>query len=106
MRILTLVASLALCAPLTAVLAQDPAPTASSAESHYTTSDTNIGTLMDDPAAHAVVDKHLPGMLDGPQIGMARSMTLKAIQPYASDKITDQALADIDAELAKLPTSK
>jgi hypothetical protein len=45
-------------------------------------------------------------MLSGDQIDMARSMTLKGIQPYAADRVTDKALAQIDAELAKLPAKK
>jgi len=81
--------------------AQTPSKTASSA--HYSTAMTDIGTLIDDPAAHAVVDKYLPGLLAGDQINMARTMTLVAIQPFAPDRISDKALADIDAELAKLP---
>ena len=90
--------------PFNVALAQ--APTNTAAAQHYTTSDTDIGTLLDDPAAHAIVDKYLPGVLSGDQIDMARSMTLKAIQPYAADRISDKALADIDAELAKLPVKK
>ena len=81
-------------------------PAAPAAVTHYTAEDTDIGTLIDDPAAHAIVDKYLPGVLSGDQIDMARSMTLKAIQPYSQDKITDQALADIDIALAKLPAKK
>ena len=85
-------------------LAQPPNKAAVAA--HYSTSDTDIGTLLDDAAAHAIVDKYLPGVLSGDQIDMARSMTLKAIQPYAADRISDKALADIDAEFAKLPVKK
>jgi hypothetical protein len=33
-------------------------------------------------------------------------MTLKAVQPYAEDTVTDEKLAKIDAALAKLPASK
>jgi len=105
MRTLILaIAFLATSIPLDVTLAQTP-PRAASAE-HYSTSTTDIGTLLDDPAAHAIVDKYLPGVLSGDQIDMARSMTLKDIQPYASDRISDKALADIDAELAKLPPKK
>lgn len=86
------------------VLAQTPPKAAAAVR--YSTADTDIGTLIDDPAAHAIVDKYLPGVLSGDQIDMARSMTLKAIQPYAADRISDKALADIDAELAKLPVKK
>lgn len=67
----------------------------------YSVESTDIGTLLDDPAAKAIVDKHLPGFTDNPQIEMARPMTLKAIQQFVPDKITDQALAEIEAEFAK-----
>jgi hypothetical protein len=102
MRASTLLAFLVASAPIAIAAAQTPATAVAS--QHYTTSTTDIGTLLDDPAAHAIVDKHLPGVLSGDQIDMARSMTLKAIQQYAPDKITDAALAEIDAELAKLPS--
>lgn len=69
----------------------------------YTTADTEIGTLLDDPAAKAILDKIIPGMTSNDQIEMARSMTLKSIQQYAPDQITDEHLAQLDAELAKLP---
>ena len=101
MRTSILVAVLVSSAPIGSVVAQ--APTAPASAQYYTTSTTDIGTLIDDPAAHAIVDRHLPGVLSGDQIDMVRSMTLKAIQQFAPDRITDQALADIDAELAKLP---
>jgi hypothetical protein len=97
-------ALLAITAQFDMALAQTPPKAAVPA--HYSTSDTDIGTLIDDPAAHAIVDKYLPGVLSGDQIDMARSMTLKAIQPYAADRISDKALADIDTELAKLPVKK
>lgn len=76
------------------------------AAAHYTTSDTEIGTLLDDPAAKAVLDKNFPGLSSGEQIDMARGMTLKTIQQYAPDMITDARLAATDAEFAKLPTKK
>jgi para-nitrobenzyl esterase len=82
--------------------APTPAPAAPPAQAIYTTSDTDIGTLLDDPEACAIVDKHVPDFSKGEQVNMARGMTLKSIQQYAPDKFTDQVLADIDADLAKL----
>ena len=76
---------------------------AMAAAAPYTTADTTIGTLIEDPAAKAVLDKHMPGMSSNPQIDMAKSMTLKQIQGFAPDMIKDEVLAAIDAELAKLP---
>ena len=108
MRVTPLLAMLLACVCVTETYAQSSTspPPASAAQSHYNTSDTDIGTLLDDPAARAIVDKYIPGFSAGPQIDMARGMTLKDVQQYAPDKITDQVLAQIDSELAKLPVKK
>ena len=82
------------------------APAAPAAASAYTTADTSIGDLIDNPATKAVLDKHLPGFAGNPQIDMARGMTLKQIQAFAGDAVTDDVLARIDADLAKLPARK
>lgn len=78
------------------------APAAAPAAPKYSTDDTDIGTLIDNPATKAILEKHIPGMTTSDQIDMARSMTLKAIQQYASDMVTDERLAAIDADFAKL----
>jgi para-nitrobenzyl esterase len=72
----------------------------------YSIEGTDIGTLLDDPAAKAVVEKSLPGFSAHPQIDMARGMTLKAVQQYAPDLVTDEALAAIQADFAKLSVKK
>jgi len=102
----TLIAAAALClAHASIAMAQPvPAPVASApAGGHYSTKSTEIGTLLDDPAAKTIIDKHIPGMSKNDQVDMARAMTLKDIQQYSPDQITDKVLADIDADLAKLP---
>lgn len=103
----TLMAAAALIfAPATLVSAQTPkapAAPATASAGHYSTTSTEIGTLLDDPAAKAVIEKHIPGMTTNEQVDMARGMTLKDIQQYSPDAITDKVLADTDAELAKLP---
>ncbi len=68
----------------------------------YTTAATEIGTLLDDPAAKAVLDKYIPGFSAGANVEMARAMTLKSVQEFRPEMFTDKLLADIDAELAKL----
>jgi hypothetical protein len=83
--------------------AADPAPAAAA---HYSASNTDIGTLLDDPAAKAVLDKHMPGFSTNPQIDMARAMTLAQIQSFAPDQISADTIAKIDADLAKLPAKK
>lgn len=68
----------------------------------YSVASTDIGTLIDNPATKAVLDKHLPSFSANPQIAMARSMTLKQVQGFASDMLTDDTLAKIDADLAMI----
>lgn len=84
-----------------ALMAMSPVPAFAQAAA-YSTSTTEIGALLDDPAAKAVLERHVPGMTTNDQVDMARSMTLKDIQQYSPDQITDKVLAEIDADLAKL----
>jgi para-nitrobenzyl esterase len=77
---------------------------ASAAARHYTTAETTIGTLLDDPAAKAILVKYIPQLATSTQIDMARGMTLKQIQSYAADMLTDETLGKIDWDLSKLST--
>jgi len=113
MRTLIVATSLLGLTAITAAMAQTPpaAPAAQPAAAqpaaaHYTTADTDIGTILDTPALRAIVDKHIPGFSTQDQIDMARSMTLKAIQQYGPDKYTDKVLAEIDTDFAAVPASK
>lgn len=85
--------------------AAEPAPASAPAPA-YSTAETDIGTLLDNPATKAVLDKHMPGFSANPQIDMARSMTLKQVQQFAGDQMTDDVLAKVDADLAKIPAAK
>jgi hypothetical protein len=105
MRAVILFTALACTSIFSAAIAQTP-PASQAAPTHYTTADTDIGTLLDDPAAKAILDKYAPGFTSEPQVDMARSMTLKSIQQYAPDRFSDKVLSDIDAALAKLPVKK
>jgi para-nitrobenzyl esterase len=58
--------------------------------------------LLDDPEAKSIVEKHIPGFTTNDQVDMARAMTLKSVQQYAPDDVTDEKLAAIDADFAKL----
>ncbi|GLV30920.1 hypothetical protein TomTYG75_34320 [Sphingobium sp. TomTYG75] len=80
-----------------------PALAETAATAKYTSADTELGVLLDNPAAKAIVEKYIPGMTSNDQVDMARAMTLKAIQQYAPDDVTDARLAAIDADLSKLP---
>lgn len=81
-----------------------PAPSASvsSAAAAMTTGTTTIGDMLDNAAAKAILQKHLPEVVASEQIDMARGMTLKDIQAYAADQVTDEKLAKIDHDLAAL----
>ncbi|MGR4863234.1 hypothetical protein [Caulobacter sp. LARHSG274] len=108
MRFVSTFAALALAmaaaavSPAAANAQQAPAAAAPAA---YTTENTEIGALLDDPAAKAVLAKHIPNVVANPGIDQARSMTLKQVQQYSPD-LTDEVLAKIDADLAKLPAKK
>jgi hypothetical protein len=101
MRLIQLAAVLAVATAPVAAFAQ-----AAPAADHYSSATTPIGTLLDDPAAKAVLVKYIPDTVNNPQIDMARGMTLKDTQAYAPDSLTDAVLAKIDADLAKLPPAK
>jgi para-nitrobenzyl esterase len=82
------------------------APAAQVTKPAYSVSETPIGTLLDNPDAKAVLDKHLPGLSSNPQIDGARAMTLSAVAPFSPDTMTEKVLADIQADLDKLPVQK
>jgi hypothetical protein len=76
------------------------APTAAqvAALKTMTSADTPIGDILDNPAAKAILQRHLPDVVSSDQIDMARGMTLVSIQSYSPDVITDAKLAAIDAD--------
>ena len=115
MRLASLALAAALLVAPATVLAQaaqatqtGPAPgrlagsAAAAQAAKFKTGETTVGDILDNPAATAVVKKHLPELVANEQINMARGMTLKAIQQYSADTVTDQKLTDIDADFAKL----
>jgi hypothetical protein len=104
MRKLLIIGAMLIAAPAVAFAQQ--APAAQAAKTAYSTADTDIGTLLDDPAAKAILEKHIPGLTSNDQVDMARAMTLRDIQQFASDEVTDERLKAIDADLAKLPAKK
>lgn len=79
---------------------------AAKASGHYTSLTTPIGQLLDNPQTRAVLEKHVSTFLKSPQIGMARGVTLFALQSYLPDQFSDATLAKIDADLATVPVAK
>ena len=69
----------------------------------YTTDATDIGTLMADPAAKAILEKYLPNTIANSQFSMAHSFTLEFIKGFdQTGELTDANMEKISEELGKL----
>ncbi|WP_395397166.1 hypothetical protein WBP07_31325 [Novosphingobium sp. BL-8A] len=99
-------AGISVALPAQAASPAPAAPSAPAAAPAYSTATTPIGDLLDNPATKAVLVKDVPALVSNPQIDMARGMTLKQVQAYAADTLTDDVLAKIDADLARVPAAK
>lgn len=64
--------------------------------------ETLLGDLLDDEAAKAVLEKHVPGLSNHPQIDMGRSMTLNAVAGFPEAGISQQTLEAILEDLKNL----
>ena len=96
-----------MCSPVPALAVdsqtQSGAAASSSTGCHEDySSRTLVGTLLDDPRAHAILVQLVPDVVNSPQIDMGRAMSLRDMQPYAPDALPDPLLDKIDVELAKL----
>jgi para-nitrobenzyl esterase len=92
-------------APNSATGASGGATPAAAPLAAYTTADTSIGDLIDNPALRELLDKHFPGFSQKDGIDQGRPMTLKSVQQYVPE-LTDKALAELDADLAKVAAKK
>jgi hypothetical protein len=61
-----------------------------------------VGKLMSNDQAKAVIDKHLPGASNHPQLAEAWGMTLGEIASFPEAGITQTKLQQILAELAQV----
>ena len=108
MRKLPILCGLAMAALSTIAMAQSAA---SPAPAPYSSSTTQLGTLMADPAAKAVLLKDAPDLgKAGSDMEQANGMTLvevaAALKAYAPNLLPPKVLAQIDEDLAKLPPPK
>lgn len=88
------------------VAPETPAPaSAAVATSGYSTGVTKLAVLLADPGAKAVLEQHFPGITTDKRIGMAKSMTLRAIQKFAPGQFTNETLEAVDRDLAVLPAA-
>ncbi len=72
----------------------------------YTTGSTQVGILLDDPEARAIVDSHLPGFSTNPDIDQGRGFTLNFMQKFDRETISDEVLAGINADFEALAQSR
>ena len=92
-------------APATLMLATPALAQAAQGE-RYSVSETPAGKMIDDPAAAAVLQKHIPTIWANSMFQSAgRELTLKAIQQF-EPSLTEEKLAEIQADLDKLPATK
>jgi hypothetical protein len=109
MRRLTLaLAALAAVAP-PAALAQDapaPAPAATAPAPEATaarfTLDTPVEQLVADTRAKAVLDARVPGLSGHAAYNMFKAMSLRMLQPHSQGRLTDELMAQIQADLAAI----
>ena len=102
MRIVTALAlTLMAASPALAQSAPASAPAAAPAASTYS-ADTPLEVIVADPAAKAALAKTLPNLAAHPAFEQFKAMSLRQLQPYASDKISEEAVAKVDADLKAL----
>ena len=80
-------------------------PTAVTATTNYTL-DTPLETIAADPEGTVVLNKNIPGLLTDPSYGVIKSMTLKTIARLSGGDLTDQMLAQTEADLKALSAKK
>jgi hypothetical protein len=70
---------------------------------HYSVETTPCGKLIDDPAAAAILERLIPTVWGNEMFQSAgRELTLRAIQQFEA-VLTEQKLAEIQAEFDKIP---
>jgi len=78
--------------------------TAIAQPAHYSVTETLVGKLLDDPAAADILRRLIPAVFANDLFQTAgRDLTLKAIQQYEPEALSDANLAKIQAEFDKIP---
>jgi hypothetical protein len=96
--------SLVLAALASGALSMIVPAVAADAAAHYSVETTLVGKMLDDPAANALLAKLIPTVYANDQFKTSgRDLTLKAIQQYEPEALSDANLARIQAELNKIP---
>lgn len=69
----------------------------------FNVEDTEISDLIGNSATKAVIDKYVPGLSAHPALDLIKQLTLKELQMAAPGVISDETLAAIETDLAKIP---
>jgi hypothetical protein len=113
MKLLAAIAALLLAVP---AVAQDsapvtppPAPTVTGPAAAAPTApatalnlDTPIATLAENPAARAVLESNLPGMLQHASYEQFKTLSLNQLAPYSQGLITPEVLTQVGTSLAAI----
>jgi len=86
---------------VTSACAQESATPPAAATSY--SRDTPIEVLAADPAAAAILNKDLPGLLTDAQYPMFKRMSLKAIQQASGGDLSKEDVNKTEADLQALP---
>lgn len=102
-----LIAAIFVCMPAAAFAQTAPAPAtpqpAAPAAAAKFSADTPIEALFANPEAKAVLVADGMGDIDKhPSYDMFKAMSFRAVAPFSEGKITDEMLAKLDADLAKI----
>src|SRR3569833_2873080 len=65
--------------------------------------DTPVEKMTSDPAAAAVLNKDLPGLLTAPEFAIFKSMSLKQLQQASGGDLSEVDVAKAEADLQALP---
>jgi para-nitrobenzyl esterase len=80
------------------------ADAAAAPSAHYSVSTTLVGKLLDDPVTDALLKKMIPTVYANEMFhSSGRELTLKDIQQYEPEALSDANLAKLQAELDKIP---
>jgi hypothetical protein len=102
--ILAALAVAATPAVIAPVLAGEAPAEPAAPSAHYSVSATTVGKMLDDPVANALLKKLIPSVYANEMFHtMGRDLTLKEIQQYESEALSDANLEKIQAELNKIP---
>ena len=90
-------------APATTTTASQPDNTTASTPAPAYSRDTPVEKMTSDPAAVAVLNKDLPGLLTAPEFAIFKSMSLKQLQQASGGDLSEVDVAKAEADLQALP---